>query len=81
MGLPNALIYAGIWPLAIHGLGKFTNLGSSMMVMALCGNAFLPMIYGYFADQLGARMAYWILIPCFLYLIFFSFKGYKIEKW
>ena len=81
MGLPNALIYAGTWPLAIHGLGKFTNLGSSMMVMALCGNAFLPMIYGYFADQLGARMAYWILIPCFLYLIFFSFKGYKIEKW
>lgn len=81
MGLPNALIYAGIWPLAIHGLGKFTNLGSSMMVMALCGNAFLPIIYGYFADQLGVRMAYWILIPCFLYLIFFSFKGYKIEKW
>lgn len=81
MGLPNALIYAGIWPLAIHGLGRFTNLGSSMMVMALCGNAFLPIIYGYFADQLGVRMAYWVLIPCFLYLIFFSFKGYKIEKW
>ena len=30
LGLPNALIYAGIWPLAIHGLGRHTNLGSSL---------------------------------------------------
>ena len=25
LGFPNALIYAGIWPLSIHGLGKFTK--------------------------------------------------------
>ncbi|HOS46831.1 MAG TPA: MFS transporter, partial [Paludibacter sp.] len=42
MGLPNALLYAGIWPLAINGLGKFTNLGSAFLVMALCGSAFMP---------------------------------------
>ena len=27
LGFPNALIYAGIWPLSIHGLGKFTKTG------------------------------------------------------
>ena len=42
MGVCNALIYAGIWPLAIHDLGRWTNLGSSFMVMALCSNAFMP---------------------------------------
>ena len=29
MGYPNALIYTGIWPLAIRDLGKYTNLGLS----------------------------------------------------
>lgn len=81
MGLPNALIYAGIWPLAINGLGRFTNLGSSLLVMGLCGNAFLPMIYGMLADHYDVRTGYWVLIPCFLYLIFFAIWGHKIKDW
>lgn len=81
LGFPNALIYAGIWPLSIHGLGKFTKTGSSLLIMGLCGNAILPLIYGYFAEVYGLRIGYWILIPCFLYLIFFATKGHKINSW
>lgn len=81
LGFPNALIYAGIWPLSIHGLGKFTKTGSSLLIMELCGNAILPLIYGYFAEVYDLRIGYWILIPCFLYLIFFATKGYKINSW
>jgi len=81
IGLPNALIYAGIWPLAIHDLGKFTKTGSSLLVMGLCGNAIIPLIYGYVADLSSLRLGYWILIPCFLYLIFFAVRGYKIKSW
>ena len=57
LGFPNALIYAGIWPLSIHGLGKFTKTGSSLLIMGLCGNAILPLIYGYFAEV----YAHWLL--------------------
>lgn len=78
LGFPNALIYAGIWPLSIHGLGKFTKTGSSLLIMGLCGNAILPLIYGYFAEVYDLRIGYWILIPCYLYLIFFATKGHKI---
>ncbi len=81
LGFPNALIYAGIWPLSIHGLGKFTQTGSSLLIMGLCGNAILPLIYGYFADSYSLRTAYWVLIPCFLYLLFFAVKGHKIKSW
>ena len=81
MGVCNALIYAGIWPLAIHDLGRWINLGSSFMVMALCGNAFMPVIYGLIADHHGLRSGYIVLIPCFLYLIFYAFYGYKINHW
>ena len=81
LGFPNALIYAGIWPLSIHGLGKFTKTGSSLLIMGLCGNAILPLIYGYFAEVYDLRIGYWILIPCFLYLIFFATKGHIINSW
>lgn len=81
LGFPNALIYAGIWPLSIHGLGKFTKTGSSLLIMGLRGNAILPLIYGYFAEVYDLRIGYWILIPCFLYLIFFATKGHKINSW
>ena len=86
LGLPNALIYAGIWPLAIRNLGRFTKIGSSIMVMGLFGNGALTLAYGKLADHLGAsltgiREAYWILIPCFLYLVYYAFHGHKITSW
>ena len=80
LGIPNSLIYAGIWPLAIKGLGRWTNLGSSLLVMALCGNAIMSLLYGLEADRLGEHMAYWLLIPCFVYMIFYAVYGHKIRK-
>jgi len=81
LGLPNALIYAGIWPLSIKGLGRFTKIGSSLMIMGLSGNAIMPIVYGYFADIQGLQNAYWVLIPCYIYLIFFAFYGHKVQSW
>jgi FHS family L-fucose permease-like MFS transporter len=51
------------------------------LVMALCGNAIMPMIYGYFADTYGLQLAYWVLIPCYVYLVFYAFYGYNIKSW
>lgn len=81
LGLANSLIWAGIWPLALEGLGRFTKIGSSVLIMGLCGNAILPLFYGYFADRYNLRSAYWVLFPCYLYLVFFAFYGYKIKTW
>lgn len=81
LGIPNSLIYAGIWPLAIKNLGKWTNLGSSILVMALSGSAFMTLAYGALADNVGLGKAYWLLIPCFLYMIYYSVWGYKVEYW
>lgn len=81
LGLANSLVWPGIWPLALEGLGRFTKLGGSIMVMGLAGNAILPVVYGYFADLTGHREAYWILFPCYLYLIYYAFYGYRTRKW
>lgn len=81
IGLPNALIYAGIWPLSIHNLGRFTNTGSSLLIMGLSGNAILPLIYGALADEFSLRVGYWVLIPCFVYLVWFAVHGHTINFW
>ena len=81
LGLPNSLIYAGIWPHAIRNLGRFTKIGSSMLVMALCGNAILPLVYGKLADITPLQPGYWVLIPCYIYLIWYAVFGYRIMNW
>lgn len=89
MGLPNALLYAGIWPLAINGLGKFTNLGSAFLVMALSGSAIMPIVFNAFFEMNNAtlsafesmKLAYAVLIPCFAYIVWYATWGYKIKSW
>jgi glucose/galactose transporter len=81
LGLANSLVWAGIWPLALDGLGRFTKLGASIMIMGLCGNAIMPLIYGYLADLYNVRLAYWILFPCYLYLVYYAAYGHKVRKW
>ena len=81
LGVPNSLIYAGIWPLAIRGLGKWTTLGSSLLVMALCGNAIVSLLYGLMTDYMSLQASYWLLLPCFAYMIYYAVWGYKIEHW
>ncbi len=81
LGLPNSLVWAGIWPLALNGLGRFTKIGSSLLIMGLCGNALLPLVYGYLADLLTLRDAYWVLVPCYLYLVFYAAYGHTLRRW
>jgi FHS family L-fucose permease-like MFS transporter len=81
LGLANSLVWAGIWPLALNNLGRFTKVGSSVLIMALCGSAIFPPLYGYIADLYNVRSAYWILFPCYLYLMFYAYYGYKITHW
>ena len=81
MGLANSLIWAGIWPLALDGLGKFTKLGASILIMMLCGNAIMPLVYGHFADAYDVRTAYWVLFPGYAYLVFYAIKGHQFRTW
>lgn len=81
LGLANSLIWPGIWPLALDGLGKFTKVGASILIMGLCGNAILPLFYGYFADIYNVRIAYAVLIPCYIYLIYYAIYGHKVRSW
>src|SRR5690606_2679323 len=51
LGFANALVWPAIWPLALKGLGKFTETASAMLVMAISGGAIIPPLCGYLVDR------------------------------
>jgi fucose permease len=65
----------------LDGLGRFTKIGASLLIMGLCGNAIVPLFYGYFADRFDVRQAYWVLLPCYLYLLFYAIYGHRVRAW
>lgn len=81
LGFANSMIWAGIWPLSMDRLGRFIKIGAAILIMGLSGNALMPLLYGHFADIYGLQNAYFVLLPCYLYLLFYAYKGYKLERW
>jgi len=81
MGLANALVWPAIWPLAIHDLGKFIKTGSAILIMAIAGGAILPLVWGKLSDIYNPQIAYIILIPSYLIILYYSIWGYKLRNW
>ncbi len=79
LGLANSLMWPSIWPLAITELGRFTKIGSSMMVMAISGAAIIPLLYGRIADMVSAKAGYWLVFPIYFYILFYALKGHTIR--
>ena len=81
LGFSNSVMWPAIWPLAIEKLGKFTKIGSAFLIMGIVGGAVLPPLYAQFSTIIGnLQLAYCIMIPCYLYLLFYATVGHKIGK-
>ena len=82
LGFANSIMWPAIWPLAIDGLGKHIKTASALLIMAIAGGALMPLLYGYLAglDSVGSKLAYMILIPSYLFILFFAVRGYKIGR-
>ena len=83
LGLSNALMWPAIFPLAIKGLGKFTKTGSALLIMGIAGGALLPLLYASLKVDhlLGNSRAFIVcMLPCYLYILYYSISGYKAGK-
>jgi len=81
LGLANALVWPAIWPLALHGLGRFLKTGSALLIMAIAGGALIPLLWGKLADIQTSQMAYWIILPCYLFIIGYAARWHKKKSW
>ena len=85
----NSLMWPAIWPLAMIDLGKFTKTGASLLVMGIVGGAVIPLIFGYLVDAAKGvadvatvanyQVAYWVMVPCYLFILYFALFGHKIR--
>jgi FHS family L-fucose permease-like MFS transporter len=80
LGIANSLMWPAIWPLAINGLGKFTKIGSSLLIMGIAGGALLPLLYGRLSDIYSPRHAYWIMVPCYLFIAYYATWGHRVKS-
>lgn len=80
LGFANAIMWPAIWPLALGGLGRFTKIASALLVMCIAGCAILPLVYGRLADVFTRQQAYWIVVPCYLWITYYAFWGHKIGR-
>jgi FHS family L-fucose permease-like MFS transporter len=83
LGLANALVWPAIWPLAIAGLGRHTKVASALLIMAIAGGATLPLLYGKLAEipAIGHQQAYWMMVPCYLFILWYGWKGHRRKSW
>jgi FHS family L-fucose permease-like MFS transporter len=81
LGFSNAIMWPAIWPLAIDGLGKFTKLGSALLIMGIVGGAILPPLYGKISELINNKqMAYLIMIPAYLFILYYAMAGHKVGR-
>lgn len=82
VGLFCSTLWPCIFTLAISGLGKFTNQGSSYLIMMIMGGGFISLLQGWLAGDhlLGIKYSYLVGVMCFGYLAYYGFKANTILK-
>jgi FHS family L-fucose permease-like MFS transporter len=75
VGLFNSIMFPTIFTLAIHGLGRFTGQGSSILVMSIVGGALIPVAHGALADRIGLQAAFLLPAVCYLYIVYYGRSG------
>ncbi len=82
--ISSGLFCSTMWPcvfaLAIAGLGRHTNQGSSLLVMMIMGGALVPLLQGVLADTAGIHMSFWVGVACFAYLAFYALRSAAILR-
>jgi FHS family L-fucose permease-like MFS transporter len=75
----NSVMWPNIFTLAINGLGKQTNHGSSLLVMMILGGAIVPLIQGKMADSIGLHASFFLPLLCYAYIAWYAVSGHKAK--
>lgn len=80
VGLFCSTMWPCIFALAIAGLGRHTNEGSSLLIMMIMGGGIISLLQGALADTVGVHMSFWVGVACFAYLAFYALRAAGILK-
>ena len=84
LGFANAVMWPAIFPLGIRDIGRFTNIGSALLIMGIAGGAVIPPLYGWLyraGNSFGFdfRSAFlFVMMICYIYILWFGQRGHKV---
>lgn len=82
VGLFCSTLWPCIFTLAIAGLGKKTNEGSSFLIMMIMGGGLISWLQAFLSKDnlLGIQFSYVVGVLCFVYLAFYGWKAASILR-
>jgi fucose permease len=80
LGLSGSLAWVLVFPLTVKEASKRFRAGSAILAVGMLGGALLPLAYGYLADTVGNRHAYWILLPCYAIILLYAVANFPVAK-
>jgi len=81
VGFFMSIMFPTIFALGIQRLGADTKIGSSLIIMSIVGGALIPLAMGRIADIThNIQNGYIIPLICFIVVLFFGWKGYKVKS-
>jgi FHS family L-fucose permease-like MFS transporter len=82
VGLFCSTLWPCVFTLAVAGLGKHTNEGSSLLIMMIFGGGIISWLQGKVAADniLGIQHSYIVGVCCFAYLAFYAVRAKSILK-
>lgn len=75
-----SMMFPTIFALSVKKLGDDKPFGSSLVIMAIIGGAILPALMGWVSDFSNIQWAYVLPLVCFVYVIYYSFGGYRVSE-
>lgn len=78
LGFANAMMWPAIFPLAIKGLGRWTEFGSALLIMGIAGGALIPQIFVHLEKAINFQLAFaLVMVPGYLYILFYGLRGHR----
>jgi len=74
-----SVMFPTIFALGIRGLGDYTKLGSSLIVMSIVGGAIAPPFMGHIADVHSMRIGMAVPLICFVFIAIYGLMWRKLE--
>jgi glucose/galactose transporter len=76
LGFANAMMWPAIFPLAIRGLGRWTETGSAFLVMGIAGGAIIPEAFALLKQHYDFQAVFaGLMAPCYLYILHYAWRG------
>lgn len=73
VGFFNSIMFPTIFALTLDGLEEFKVQISGILCTMIGGGAIIPLIFGFFIDHIGFKMAFLSLVACYGFILFFGY--------